>query len=137
MFAAPIVGKVVTVITEHLGFASQKYRNTLTGRVLPSQKWDQPGTFRVATDRYKFPAAVVTLENVVSLAYADGAKVVMTAAKPAITVKRFRVKSGSRSGGFYVVSQAGAKFSCECKGYEFRRNCQHIHKVVEYLKKSA
>lgn len=137
MFAAPIIGKVVTVVTEHPNHARRgTFQNMRTGRVLPSQKWDQPGTFRIATDLYKFPESVITLENVVSLKYADGAQAVMSQAKPAIRVKRFRVKSGSRSGGFYVVSQSGNKFSCECKGYEFRRNCQHINKVVDYLKKA-
>lgn len=137
MFDAPPVGKTVTVVTEHPNFVTRGVnRFTRTGQVLPTQKWDEPGTFRLSTDQYKFPQAVITLQNVVSMVYADGKIAAKSVAKPAIKVKRFRVKSGSRSGGFYIVSQTGAKFSCECKGYEFRRHCQHINKVVDYLKKA-
>jgi hypothetical protein len=136
MFAQPIVGRIVTVTTEHHNIkCAAPVRYTNVGKVLPSQKLDKPDTFRIATDRYRFPEALISLENVVEMSYENGAKIEKRQASPTLEVKKFRVKSTSKNGGFHIVSVAGAKYHCDCKGYEFRRHCQHINKVVEYNKK--
>ena len=39
-----------------------------------------------------------------------------------VEVKRWEVKN-------YVVSDYNGKWSCTCVGYQFRRDCKHIHHI--------
>ena len=42
--------------------------------------------------------------------------------------KAWKVKSGDGK-SFYIVQRIEGKFSCTCKGFEFRKDCKHIAAV--------
>ncbi len=42
--------------------------------------------------------------------------------------KAWKVKSGDGK-SFYIVERLNGKFSCTCKGFEFRKDCKHIGAV--------
>jgi hypothetical protein len=42
--------------------------------------------------------------------------------------KAWKVKSGDGK-SFYIVERVNGKFSCTCKGFEFRKDCKHIGAV--------
>lgn len=42
--------------------------------------------------------------------------------------KAWKVKSGDGK-NFYIVERLNGKFSCTCKGFEFRKDCKHVGAV--------
>lgn len=62
-------------------------------------------------------------QHVVKIEYIIGG-----AAKVATDTKAWKVKSGDGK-SFYVVQRVNGKFSCTCKGFEFRKDCKHIGAV--------
>lgn len=42
--------------------------------------------------------------------------------------KAWKVKSGDGK-SFYIVERLNGKFSCTCKGFEFRKDCKHVGAV--------
>ena len=51
-----------------------------------------------------------------------------TAEKVATDSKAWKVKSTDGK-KFYLVQRVNGKFSCTCKGFEFRKDCKHIGAV--------
>jgi hypothetical protein len=47
-------------------------------------------------------------------------------------VKTFKVPSSSKNGS-YIVTQRGDSYTCQCKGFSFRRKCRHIDDVKKGL----
>jgi hypothetical protein len=122
MFVKPKVGKVITVSTFHPFFNT---RNTYTGTVCDSAKFDDPQSFRLSTGDGQFPLRVISLDVITALSYDDGSKA-EKADKKKIEVNAWQVKSDSRKGGFYTVTRSGDHFACTCVGYGFRRSCRHV-----------
>ena len=48
-----------------------------------------------------------------------------SSAQVATDKKAWKVKSG-KGDSFYIVERIAGKFSCTCKGFEFRKDCKHI-----------
>ena len=107
--------------------------HTRKGVVVKSETWEGPGAFRIATGRQEFPFAVIYRDCVTKILYDDGSTVAAGKLSPKVEVKKYRVK-GSENKAYIVTVVDGHNYSCSCKGYEFRRTCRHINKVVEYLK---
>lgn len=141
MFAKPEVGKTVTVRTDwkdHVATSTPivqiKSRfHTTTGKVLPSESYDDPETFRITTGKPYFPVAVISLPRVVELDYIDGSKASTKAKQsPQPEAETWNVE-GSK-GNTYVVTRKGEQWSCTCAGFGFRRYCKHMNaKKAEVL----
>ena len=48
-----------------------------------------------------------------------------SSAQVATDKKAWKVKSGDGK-SFYIVERIEGKYSCTCKGFEFRKDCKHI-----------
>lgn len=133
MFSKPTIGRRVIVITDwsrnRKGYADYVPRtNTFVGTVVASMPFDDPDTFRMTTGDKIFSFSVVPLDYVTVLKYDNGEKIARVLPR-IIQNKSWQVKSDSRKGGFYTVTQEGSFFSCTCLGFQFHRSCRHINKV--------
>lgn len=132
MFAKPEVGKTVRCITDwsavmrgHAEYVPRRREHV--GEVVPSERWDDPRTFRMINDAYNrkyHPVCVVPLEKVALLEYVDG---------DAVDVREYSEPQNrswqveNNQGDIYTVEQRGESFTCTCKGYMFRKTCRHIN----------
>lgn len=133
MFSKPNIGRRVIVTTDwsrnRKGYADYVPRaNTSVGTVVASMPFDDPDTFRMTTGDKFFPFSVVPLNYVTALKYDTGEKIAQGQAR-IVQNKSWQVKSDSRKGGFYTVTQEGNFFSCTCLGFQFHKSCRHIIKV--------
>lgn len=95
----------------------QKY----TGTVVPSAKYDPPGTFRMSTDISDFPFRVITYACVVevndrTVCYQQQMK------------EEVRLVKGSK-GDTYTVRTVNGRSTCTCPGFGFRKTCKHIESL--------
>lgn len=128
-FSKPAVGSQITVTTyyEKAGFSPLVPKSyTKVGVVVKSASYDEPDSFRLATDNKYYPISVVSLESVVSLVYADGTKGA-TEDKKIIEINAWEVPSSKK--GSYTVTRSGKHFSCSCAGFQFRKSCKHILQI--------
>ena len=134
MFTKPTTGKSVTVkldFSDYLKFASvtARYANaisTITGRVIDSQEFDDPASFRIQTGDTKIPVAIVPLINVTNLEYVNGDLVQeREEVKPETESESWSVKGSGTN--MYTVTRTGSQWHCECKGFSFRAQCKHIN----------
>lgn len=120
----PKIGSRIRVVTRHkeiFYWATKPYRDHIyEGDVVPSNKWDRPGTFKLFTGNPDWPDSIIHLDNVHELEYIKGGP------GPVVNsdTKSWTV-TGSR-GDKYIVSQSGTNWSCTCSGFQFRRNCKHV-----------
>lgn len=125
MWQQPAVGQRLRVVTRHtnswIGSKDQYRYNEYVGEVLPSNRWDPPGTFKLLTRRPEFPESVIALSNVVEMAAPNGALLAKTAVQQAKTVN---IDNGK--GSVYTVIFDGSRWRCNCPGFEFRKNCRHL-----------
>jgi hypothetical protein len=133
MFTKPTIGRRVIVTMDWSrnmkGYADYVPRiNTSVGTVVASMPFDDPDTFRMTTGDKIFPFSVVPLDYVTALKYDNGEKIAKGQAR-IIQNKSWQIKSDSRKGGMYTVTQEGNFFSCTCLGFQFHKNCRHIRKV--------
>lgn len=132
MFAKPEVGKTVRCITDwsavmrgHAEYVPRRREHV--GEVVPSERWDDPRTFRMINDAYNrkyHPVCVVPLEKVALLEYVDGAEAQMHEYTPP-EEQTWSVKGSGKS--WYTVAVKGDRWSCSCPGYIFRKTCRHIN----------
>jgi len=120
----PAVGSRVRVVTRHkeiFYWADKPYREyQYEGDVVPSNKWDQAGSFKLFTGNPDWPDSVIHLDNVHDIEYIKGGP-----GKAVNSSTKTWTVSGSR-GDKYIVSQNGTKWSCTCSGFQFRRQCKHV-----------
>lgn len=126
----PEVGALVEVTTAfpNINLFTRKERplefHTTVGKVLPSNYWDAPNTFKVTTGNPIFPEAVIPLPRVTSLKVLEG-----KLSKKIVDESKTLVVKGSK-GNVYTVTKKGNKYSCTCPGFTFRRACKHL-KMIE------
>lgn len=120
----PSIGSRVRVTTRHKEifiFATSPYRDyTYEGQVVPSNKWDPAGTFKLFTGNPEWPDSVISMNNVHDLTYITGGP-----GKTVSNNNRTWTVTGSR-GDKYTVSQIGTKWACTCSGFQFRKQCKHV-----------
>lgn len=125
--AVPKIGSRVRVTTVYPN--SYAYRGkddnyvtyTREGIVVKSI-FNDPFMFAVETGAVDHPVSEYNAKSlhVVKIEYiVGGSKQVAT------DKKAWKVKSGDGS-KFYIVERVEGKFSCTCKGFEFRKDCKHI-----------
>jgi hypothetical protein len=123
MSEIPNLGSVVRVTTKHIDsylYAKEKFQYfTHEGTVVPSEKWVNNG-FTLTGDK-NIKLRVVSLDSIEKIEYITGKG---QKAKAMGGVRVFKVKSKSKGSTYMVTLQAG-KFSCDCLGFQYRRNCRH------------
>ena len=129
-FAAPTVGKTVKVTTRYRNiyyFSDAEYDyHTYTGQVGRPDGRVPQGSFMLLCDDVNMPVRVIALRNVTELKYADGKSVGRVAVEP--RVRTWQVSS-SRPGKFYTVTEIAGHRTCDCPGFQFRKNCRHTKEV--------
>jgi hypothetical protein len=93
-------------------------RQVYRGEVLKSYRWLTDREFCLSGDD-TWPIRVINLGHVVRLEFESG-----SGTDVATTAQTWEV-TGS-GGNRYLVTRDGSGWSCDCKGFQFRRNCRHI-----------
>ena len=93
----------------------------LRGEVLKSYRWLTDREFCLTGDD-TWPVRVINLGNVVRMRFESGSGTEVNTA-----VRTWEV-TGS-GGNRYLVTRDAAGWSCDCKGFQFRRNCRHVTEV--------
>jgi len=130
MYNQPPVGSTVMFATKHqsnlLGqeFDTFFYEDL---KVLPSQKFDKPHTFRVsAIGEPHIKERVVSL-GLVDVLVVDGEKFV----DDGVVIETLTVKVDGSKGQVYDVTIVGdTPTECTCTGFKFRRNCRHLAEAL-------
>jgi len=145
MFNEPTDGSRVTITTDWSdvwkpGIAAINVRNKFktTGVKVKSAKHDNPGTWRILTMQPFGPGfrpfeSVIESSRVIDVEYHTGSAGANTHVNN--DNKLWRVK-GSK-GDNYLVQRIDGKYTCDCQGFAFRRQCKHIGKVGEFIKRQA
>jgi len=144
VFPIPKVGSTVTVCTVWPAPSGRQgavqFNSYFREIVIPSQKWNDPNTFRLRTKAPEFLGDAGPKERVVALdriktLVVDGNNVHRVAvgekpekAKPKI--KRVTVTS-SKGDKTYMVTVEGNQAICTCPGFGFRRKCRHVTEVLK------
>jgi len=123
--AVPKVGSRVRVTTMYPNTYAYRGENdnyvtyTREGVVVQSIFRD-PFMFAVETGASDHPVSEFNAksQHVVKIEYVMG-----DATQVATDKKAWKVKSKDK---VYLVQRVGGKFSCSCKGFEFRRDCKHV-----------
>ena len=143
VFPIPEVGSTVTVCTVWPASSGMKdamqFNSYFREVVIPSQKWNDPNTFRLRTKAPEFlgdagpKERVVALDRVKTLVV-NGKNVHRIApggkprkAKPEI--RRVTVTS-SKGDKTYMVIVDGNQAICTCPSFGFRRKCRHVTEVL-------
>lgn len=116
-FKIPSVGSRVRVTTE---YANPNRTFVTVGSVVESMFKD-PKTFAVKTGNPMHPVSEISLDFVKNIELISG-KFATFSSK----ARHWKVKS---KGSIYLVSYGAGKFTCTCKGFEFRKICKHVSSV--------
>lgn len=133
MFSKPEIGKSVTVSTDwrdvfkvYADYVRATHGKITTfGKVVASEDHDDPNTFRLLTNNVNHPVSVIPLKRVVELEFDDGSKAEVRQEIDLPDEETWQA-SGSK-GSSYIVTRRGNRWTCECKGFEFRLACKHIN----------
>ena len=93
------------------------------GRVVASYRWLTDREFCMTGDD-AWPVRVINLGNVVRMEFQSGSGTEVNT-----TVKTWEVRGSA--GNRYLVTRDSAGWSCDCKGFQFRRNCRHVTEVSQ------
>ena len=99
----------------------QSGRRIYRGEVLKSYRWLTDREFCLTGDD-QWPIRVINLGNVVSMRFESGSSTEVNTA-----VRSWEV-TGS-GGNRYLVTRDHSGWSCDCKGFQFRRHCRHVTEV--------
>lgn len=127
----PSVGSRVRVITEHpnIYYLTAKtqpmVRNTYEGVVVPNEKFDKPNTFCI-TGNSIMPIRNIAVHNVVKLEIISGSASSININE---SVRVFKVQSSAKNKQ-YLVTLTQGKFSCNCIGFQYHKNCRHTKAVA-------
>lgn len=101
------------------GPATRVYR----GEVVKSHRWLTDREFCMTGDE-SWPIRVINLGNVTDIRFESGSSTTVNTA-----VQTWEVR-GSR-GDRYLVTRDSGGWSCDCKGFQFRKNCRHITELSQ------
>jgi hypothetical protein len=89
------------------------------GTVVKPYPWLSTSEIALATANPDFPISVINLAQADAVELIAGQIGTVDAQNRSITV------DGSR-GKQYTVTRAGAKVTCTCEGFTFRKSCKHL-----------
>lgn len=135
MFAIPKIGQRISVTTDWTTYLKPfvshiPRQKTTTGKVVHSENWDNPNTFRMTTGNSDYPVAIIPLTYVIKLIDAGGVEADANAVANVDDEYNTWEVDGS-TGNTYTVTQIGNRWSCSCKGFMFRKSCKHIGQFRE------
>lgn len=124
-FNVPTVGSTITVSTY--------YKSNVIGRteaddtttyenvpVLPPQSWTPSGSFCIPAENEPFiKFRTIAIKNVTDLVIHEGSEADSKHGTIVVPV------AGSNDNIYSVVVTDGVAVSCDCKGFQYRRNCRH------------
>ena len=93
------------------------------GQVLKSYRWLTDREFCMQGDA-KWPIRVINLANVIRIQFESGSGQAVDTSSKSWEV------TGSR-GNRYLVTRDTSGWSCDCKGFQFRKNCRHITEIEQ------
>ena len=93
----------------------------LRGEVLKSYRWLTDREFCLSGDD-AWPVRVINLGNVVRMEFQSGSGTEVNTQAQTWEV------TGS-AGNRYLVTRDSSGWSCDCKGFQFRRNCRHVTEI--------
>lgn len=124
----PNPGSRVRVTTKHRNIYYLDYLTkpfnlfTYEGVVLPAENRDHPYTFSITGDA-KMTRRNIAIDNVVSIELLSGS---LKESKMVDNVRVFKVKAKAN---IYTVIKNGSKYTCDCLGFQYRKNCRHTKAV--------
>ena len=123
--AVPKVGsrvRVTTMYPNHVVYRGDTngYVTYVREGIVVQSIFRDPFMFAVKTGAPDHPVSEFNAksQHVVKIEYIVGG-----ASQVSTDTKAWKVKSKDK---VYLVQRVGCKFSCSCKGFEFRRDCKHI-----------
>ena len=128
--AVPKIGSRVRVTTMYPNHVV--YRGDTNGYVTYVREGEvvqsifrDPFMFAVKTGASEHPVSEFNAksQHVVKIEYIVGSATMIDT-----TTKAWKVKSGDGK-RVYLVQRVNGKFSCSCKGFEFRKDCKHVGAV--------
>ncbi len=135
MFASPLIGEKVTVVTEWSDSfctameyvrASNQFHKT-TGTVVENPKWVSVDCFCLATGNPNHPIAVINRSRVRSIEKANGEKTKEVERLIEAKNQTWTVPSSRKGKPGYVITKKDNHWSCTCQGFAFRATCRHIN----------
>lgn len=129
------VGETVTVIVRHRSnllpsmFPNRPTTKTYTGKVVPSEVWDQPDTVNLTTDNRDFPVRTISFQNLISV---NGVDFTFTPSTGKVVEKpkdRVFEVLGSKGDKYLVTILADGSRKCNCPGFGYRGKCRHVEMV--------
>lgn len=121
--AVPNIGSKVRVTVrdqDYYVYATKQWREHIYEGVVQKSVFKDPFYFAVRTGKPDFPVSEFSAKSshIVKIEYLVGG-----ASEVSTETKAWKIKSKDK---VYLVQRVGGKFSCTCKGFEFRRDCKHI-----------
>ncbi len=92
---------------------------TYRGDIVETPKWVEYDAVCLTTGDSKWPFRIIPRDEIVTV---DDQTVEHVA--PVARNKTWQIQ-GSK-GSVYTVTQDGSRYSCDCPGFQFRKNCRHI-----------
>jgi len=120
----PSVGSVVSITTKHQNIYIHTYKekpfeyHTITGKVLPNDKWLEAHYISIKTDNKNYPISMISINNIEKIEIIEGSQ---------NFIQKFPV-DGSK-GKRYIVSFNKQHYSCTCPGFTYNMKCKHIDLV--------
>jgi hypothetical protein len=130
-FNVPTVGSTITVSTYYKShvIGRTKADDTTTYEnvpVLPPQSWTPSGSFCIPAENEPFiKFRTIAIDKVVDLVIHDGDTVDSEHGTKVVAV------AGSNDKIYSVVVTDGVAQSCDCMGFQYRRNCRHLRIAVD------
>ena len=125
-FNVPTIGSTITVSTYHksnvIGRTEQDDTTTYENvPVLPNQQWTPSGAFCIPAENEPFiKFRTIAIGSVVDLIIHKGSTADRKHGTIVVPV------AGSNDNVYSVVVTDGVATSCDCKGFQYRRNCRHM-----------
>jgi hypothetical protein len=100
-----------------------------TGTIVANPSWLDKDYITMTSGNQISPLRLIRKEHLVGY---DAPK------KPnKIETRTYEIKSSSRKGGSYVVTQTGSTWMCNCVGFGFRRQCRHVMEAKSIPQQTA
>jgi hypothetical protein len=130
-FAVPQPGSTITVTTRYANHYYKResdwddttYENV---PVLPPQSWTKPHEFCIPAENEPFiKFRTISIEKVIDLVVHEGSTADTKHGTIVVPV------AGSGDKIYSVVVTDGIAKSCDCLGYQYRKNCRHLRIAVD------
>lgn len=93
------------------------------GEVVRSDRWLTDREFSMTGDA-AWPVRIINLGNVIDIQFESGTS---TAVDTAVQTWEVRGSRGDR----YLVRRDAHGWTCDCKGFQFRKNCRHVAELSQ------